>query len=320
MDSNNPIHSGWLLLLLFVLAPFFAEAVASSNTPFISFVNPLVFISLALLYGSSAILLREILVRKSYSTLHMLLFGAAFAILNEGVVAASWFRTKVNGYTFASLTRAGGVNWHLVVGLVIFHSLFSLLLPILLVNSSFSLGAYKPLLKTRGYIFFTVLLCIPLFGSLVPSAKTGHHLPAYFAYRVTVLLIALAIIGLGLILPAKNLALRRIEKLSNKIFWAGFLFSLVYWALLFLLARSYPLISTLLLLALYIGFAVLIKPVLEQVQNSPGRLILLTAGLILLPAAASLLKTSELQPLAILIFGCYLIFLHIKTKRQTQIV
>jgi hypothetical protein len=70
-------------LVLFVLAPAIGELLSGSAPP-LEFFNPIAFLLIASLYGSGAIVMRELkaLWKKGFKSL--LLLGAAYGILEEG--------------------------------------------------------------------------------------------------------------------------------------------------------------------------------------------------------------------------------------------
>ncbi|MFZ1022821.1 MAG: hypothetical protein WAN87_01640 [Thermoplasmata archaeon] len=127
------------LLALIILSPGIAEFMTGS-TP----IDELVYDPLGLaigilgllgLYGAGVLLIREITVIWKEGWPTILLLGAAYGILEEGV----GFHT----FTGSSATAAGalagygaffGINSVWAVGLTLFHALYSIALPILLVG------------------------------------------------------------------------------------------------------------------------------------------------------------------------------------------
>ena len=75
-------------LILLVTAPVFGE-LFSASSPFNEFINPVTFITLALLYGCGAIIVRELLVRWRKGWLSLLLLGCAYGIYEEGLLVQS---------------------------------------------------------------------------------------------------------------------------------------------------------------------------------------------------------------------------------------
>src|SRR5262249_30634749 len=123
---------------LAVLAPFLAETVASSNTPALLF--PVLLPIYLLIYGLPALLVREAWVRRWIGWPGVAVLGLAYAMLNEGLIAATWFKLapgtgKVLAFTPTQALHAAGVNWAVAANLVVFHTLYSIVLPCVLAEA-----------------------------------------------------------------------------------------------------------------------------------------------------------------------------------------
>lgn len=77
-------------VILLFLAPAIGELLSGSSPP-TEFFSPFGFTMLVLLYGGGAILCREIKVRWGKSAASLLLLGAAYAVIEEGVMVASFY-------------------------------------------------------------------------------------------------------------------------------------------------------------------------------------------------------------------------------------
>ncbi|OLC21634.1 MAG: hypothetical protein AUH33_01400 [Chloroflexi bacterium 13_1_40CM_68_21] len=85
----KPVRIWPAALALFVLAPVCGELL-SGSTPLRAFVNPFTFLYLSGLYGSGALIVREIVRRRGLGWRNVLLLGAAYGVLEEGLVVTSW--------------------------------------------------------------------------------------------------------------------------------------------------------------------------------------------------------------------------------------
>src|SRR6185437_16296228 len=108
----------WMAALaLYLLAPITAELLTGSTPP-LQFVNPLSFLFLTALYGSGALLVRETVRRRGLGWWSVILLGAAYGVLEEGLVVTSWMNpywsdlAYLNGYS-----RALGINWYWALGM-----------------------------------------------------------------------------------------------------------------------------------------------------------------------------------------------------------
>jgi hypothetical protein len=166
-------------LALLVLSPFLAEYLTGS-TPIALLLNPFAFLIsaafLAGLYGAGVLLVRELTVRWKRGWESVLLLGAAYGILEEGVAVHTFFAT--DGSTVGVFTTYGhflGTNWVWAVGLAGFHGMYSIALPILLVSLWYPEWRERPLLEGRRLptvvaIFTVTVVLLSLFYPYAPSA------------------------------------------------------------------------------------------------------------------------------------------------------
>ncbi len=77
-------------LVLFLLSPSIGELLSGSSPP-AEFFTPFGLTMLLTLYGGGALLARELKVRWRKGMGSLLLLGAAYGVLEEGVMVASWF-------------------------------------------------------------------------------------------------------------------------------------------------------------------------------------------------------------------------------------
>jgi hypothetical protein len=154
------------LLALYVIAPIIGE-VFSLNTPILTLLfHPGSFIFIPALYGSGAILVREIARRRGLGWGNILLLGAAYGVLEEGIDVQSWFNAHWTGIgTLGSYGRLWETNWVWALGLTVFHAVFSISIPIVLAERAFPAIATRPWLGRRGVVAFAALLTFTcLFG------------------------------------------------------------------------------------------------------------------------------------------------------------
>jgi hypothetical protein len=127
-DFRKPI------IFLFVLSPAIGELLSGSSPPQ-AFFNPLAFCLLCALYGSGALLVRDYARRWKKGWYSILLLGAAYGIIEEGIMVRSFFSpTWKDLGVLGTYGRWLGVNWVWVEWLTIYHAIFSITIPILLVE------------------------------------------------------------------------------------------------------------------------------------------------------------------------------------------
>jgi hypothetical protein len=199
------------LLTLYFLSPFVGE-VLSNSTPIAVFVtNPFAFIYLPALYGSGAILVRELVRRRGLGWPSILLLGAAYGILEEALVVTSWFNpywpdicnramTPPQGLCDYSRVLDTNVVWAL--SLTLYHATVSIAIPILLTERLFPHLAERSWLKRRGLVGFSLwltlisVLGLTGFGFLM-FRDHGYTHPPLAPYLIA-LLLAMGCVWLGL--------------------------------------------------------------------------------------------------------------------------
>ena len=152
------------ILFLLLLTPGIPEYLSASSQLTLLVLNPFVFfLFLAAnvgLYGSGVILIREAMVRWKKGWSSVFLLGAAYGILEEGIDLWTLFYSKAN--PVGNLGYYGhwlGVNWVWTIGLLIFHSVYSIGLPI------FLFGLVFPEMKSKSLVTGRKLATV--FGSLI---------------------------------------------------------------------------------------------------------------------------------------------------------
>jgi hypothetical protein len=121
-----------------------AGKMLSGSEPPVEFFRPFALLFLTALYGSGAILIRELRVRwdKGWPTVFAL--GAAYGIVEEGLMVKSFFDPNwIDLGPLGSYGRWAGVNWVWSLQLTIFHALSFLLLADVLLGF-FLLTLYRP--------------------------------------------------------------------------------------------------------------------------------------------------------------------------------
>jgi hypothetical protein len=134
------------ILLLFFLSPLIGEGL-SGSTPPLAFLNPAVTLLLACLYGSGALLVRDYARRWQKGWRSILILGAAYGIIEEGIMVRSFFSpTWKDLGLLATYGRWLGTNWVWAEWLAIYHAIFSITIPIFLVELTY------PQSKTRIWL------------------------------------------------------------------------------------------------------------------------------------------------------------------------
>ncbi len=175
---TQPRYTGnWKpVLVLLVLSPAIGELLSGSSPPQ-QFFNPLFFVLLVGLYGCGALLVRETVARWQLNSAGLLLLGAAYGIIEEGLTCKSFFNPYWTDTGFLSVYgRAAGVNWVWTFGLTVYHMVVSVTVPIFLTEAVFSGRAKDPWLERRGWAFAGTALALVMILGFVGFDNPQFHL------------------------------------------------------------------------------------------------------------------------------------------------
>ena len=183
-------------LVLLLLAPAVGELLSGSAPPR-EYFSPLSFALLTALYGCGALLVREAKIRWGKGVGSLLLLGASYGVVEEGVMTASWFNPAWPDLgALGVFGRWLGVNWVWAVELSIYHAVVSVAVPILLVELAYPgrrgeswLGGWW--LRVVA-LTFSLDVILGLFLFIRVTGYTPHPAEMLFALAVAFLLSAAA--------------------------------------------------------------------------------------------------------------------------------
>ena len=183
-------------LALFLLAPAIGELLSGSAPP-AEFFTPFGFLMIVCLYGSGAVLIRELKVRWKKGIGAILLLGAAYGVLEEALLVTSWFSPYwMDLGPMAVYGRWLDINWVWAEMLTIYHAVFSITIPILLTELAFPKRRNENWIGKKLLITLTaVLTALTIFGTWLFSTlmKYWTPLPQYlFAIILIIAFIQLA--------------------------------------------------------------------------------------------------------------------------------
>ncbi|QBD80730.1 hypothetical protein EPA93_34075 [Ktedonosporobacter rubrisoli] len=197
-------------LVLFLLSPLVAELLSGSSPPS-QFFSPLLLILLLALYGSGALICRELTLRWAKGWPSLLILGAAFAIVVEGLMAKSFFDpywTDVG--TLGSYGRWLGINWVWTVQMIFFHALFSIGIPVLITNVLFPQHRNEAWVSPRTFNWLAgILLAATIAGCLFFNL----YQPGLGLYIIALLIVAILVL-IARYLPARMQDIMTIRETS----------------------------------------------------------------------------------------------------------
>jgi len=165
-------------LALFLLSPVIGELLSGSSPP-AEFFSPFGLTVLLALYGSGAVVVRELRVRWHKGVGSVLLLGAAYGVLEEGLMVTSWFSPFwVDLGVMGVYGRWLGVNWVWAEMLTIYHAVFSITVPILLVELAFPTRREERWVGKKLFIALVVVLgAVTVFGNILFSYMMNYWTP-----------------------------------------------------------------------------------------------------------------------------------------------
>ncbi len=192
------------IVALLLLTPGIPEYLSASSPLNLLFVHPAVFglffAANAAMYLPGALLIREAQIRWHQGGGTVICLGAAYAVAEEGIGLSTMFdpRAMVVG-SLGSYGHYLGVNWVWIPGVMMFHIVFSISIPILLFGSAFPEYRGRSLVTRRGLAVALGVLALDL-ALLLLFVDVGLR---FFMGPV---LLAAALLALtGLVLLARRL-------------------------------------------------------------------------------------------------------------------
>ena len=306
-------------LVLFFLAPAIAELLSGSAPPS-EFFHPFGFLLLASLYGSGALIVRELKVRweKGYASLFIL--GAAYGILEEGLMVKSFFDPEwMDLGILGSYGRWQGVNWVWAEWLTIYHALFSIAIPITLVELAYVERRNVRWVKDRTLVALTMLLgAVTAFGYLFLTT----YRPSAAQYLLAITIVALLIFSAWRVPPKMGKGGLKPPS-PRKLALMGFLIALSLFSLFMAGPYLIPSPPTLMILGLALIYAA--GSLLKRYRWDEGTLyhkFALSAGavafLILLTPLQELDKSRPDNPRGMAIVGAVALILLLLMRRRLK--
>ncbi len=259
----------WFLALL---SPIIAELMSGSSPP-LEFFNPISFIGLVGMYGAGVLLVREITVRWNKGWATVIVLGAAYAIIEEGLAVKSFFNPGwVDLGDLATYGRFWSTNWVWSVWLTVFHSAISISLPILIFGLVYPEFKRSSILTDRQ--FGIVLLLFGLDIEIYASLFLFDYVPPIAQYLLAILVTFLLILA-ARITPANLVSGRHPLPTWKpwKFYAIGFLFILGGFVISTdsLTRDIHPIATIALLLGWCAVVLLLLQHKLGQGQNEPHK-------------------------------------------------
>ncbi len=219
-------------IVLFFLSPMIGEVLLGSAPP-VEFFSIFGLTVLTVLYGGGAILIRELTLGWGKGWVSLLILGAAYGIIEEGLMVKSFFDPNWRDIgILGSYGRLAGINWVWSLQLTIYHAVISIAIPIQLTEMIFKDRRDEAWVGRKGFAILAVLFVVDVvFGYFALTAFR----PGAIQYLLTLALVVCLFL-LAWKLPRQVFAAKDIVTAKPFRFWLlGFLgtftFFFVYWVL-----------------------------------------------------------------------------------------
>ncbi|HJX04355.1 MAG TPA: hypothetical protein VJ489_00900 [Thermoplasmata archaeon] len=206
---------GKAIWFLAFLSPVIAEMLSGSS-PIIEWLNPIVIAIFLGMYGAGAILARELTIRWNKGWACIIVLGAAYGIIEEGIAVKSFFDPGwVDLGELAAYGRYLDVNWVWSVWLTIFHSMVSIALVLLIFGLIYPEYRGVRLLTERRFRIVSVIFVLDILLSAIGFVYIQDFVPPIGWYLLTFVVVA------GLVLLAKHLPKNLISPRHESPTWSN---------------------------------------------------------------------------------------------------
>ncbi|HEY45107.1 MAG TPA: hypothetical protein G4O11_14100, partial [Anaerolineae bacterium] len=307
--------------VLYFLAPAIGELLSGSAPP-VEFFQPFGLLILPALYGSGAILARELALRWEKRWPTILVLGLAYGIVEEGLMVKSFFDPAWPDLGLLGVYgRWAGVNWVWSLFLMIYHAVYSIATPIFLIELLFPERRDERWVGRRGMITLSLLLlAVVLFGFFYLTPYRPPALPYMIALAATV----------GLYAVARRMPIhwwtRRIEPRISPLWFGliGFASTLVFFFMHWILPEiGVPVPLTMLAAVLLVWMVVIVVRRMsgEGGWSDEDKLALVSGALtffILLAPISELDVSRQDNPTGMTLVGLVAFFFLIGLRRKTR--
>jgi len=263
----------YAILTLLLLSPFTAE-VLTGATSLLEFINPVILGILVSLYGLGALLIREARIRLNIGYSGVLLLGFVYGIIEEGIAVKSFFDPHWKDLgIFGVYGRWMGVNWVWSLYLTIFHSVWSILAPIIIVEALYPSIMDRQWIGRRGLILSILIFSIDIIVINLILTKYQPSSMHYLACFIVIIMLIYTAYKLR-----KHIIIRELGISPKHYGFYWMLWGSGFFAAFYIVSSLIPLPLIPIIIGLLIGYAsyILVKKLDSSRQNNLYRYWLYT--------------------------------------------
>jgi hypothetical protein len=219
-------------LVLLFLAPAVSQLLSAELAP-ANFFSPFGLTVLPLIFGGGAILIRDLVKRWGKGWASLLVLGAVYGIVREGLMLRSFFDPSWQDIeVLGSYGRWLGINWIWSLDRTIYHAVISIAIPVFLTEVMFPAFRKKIWLGKWVSIVLAIVFALNIiFGYFFGT----DYQPGAVQYWLTVVAAAVLFVAAWK-LPVGSEDLKTVNVKPPIVFWlTGFLgtiaFMVIFWAL-----------------------------------------------------------------------------------------
>lgn len=310
------------VLLLAIVSPGIPEYLSGSWRLSTLFSNPLNFLFFLImnvgLYTTGALMIREFMVKFRKGWLSVFVLGLAYGIMEEAIALHTFFQVYGSPVGFlGTYGRFAGVDWVWAFGLMIYHAVFSITIPILLISIAFPGMRNRRVTRDSGIaVAFLIYLASVLILNFVINHASSRPAPTTADYLLFTFMSAV-LVTIAYAIPRDMLHFRGSEGRSPMVFYVlGLLIYPIYNIFAYIpvnpeiITRISPFADIFIHLVLFGGLAAAIVSLMPRSDNSRQKFALAAGGLTSLMIVSVKMELARTAPYIGIILIVAIIFLY----------
>jgi hypothetical protein len=169
-------------------------------------INPLAVLGLIGFYGCGSLVIREVSILWRKGWVGVLLLGLAYGVVEEGISTKTFVDPTLGTVgLLGAYGRLAGISWVFAITLTLFHAVFSIAIPILLVELLYPSTKGQRFMSDRWakatFVFFVLTVAFGYFA-FDPRYFEGYAVLLFFLLIIGILVLAAYLMPAGILLPS----------------------------------------------------------------------------------------------------------------------